>query len=192
MTDTGTAPAVTDGDRPTTDVETYLQVTAGKLRRLADEITEAPLTTTLDRFVALDTLKKGAETIVNATKQQIGDRDDGVMAELMAEFADRGVSSERHAASGRLAHINHRVFPKVADGMERDYVAGVMQTVAEMAAFVELGFNLNSIRSFFTERIKHLEEQRVPLTDDALARLIPDELRGLLELVPSPVISVRS
>lgn len=174
------------------DIATYLQITAGKLRRLADEITDAPTATTLDRFMALDALKKGAETIVNATKKQIGDRDTGVMEQLMAEFADRGVSSERHAASGRLAHINNRVFPKVADGMERDYVASVMQTIDEMAAFVELGFNLNSIRSFFTERIKHLEEQRIPVTEEALARLIPDELRGLLELVPSPVISVRS
>jgi hypothetical protein len=195
VTDTGTAPAAPSGENtsPTLiDVDMYLQVTAGKLRRLADEIEALPAETTLDRFVALDVLKKGAETIVNATKKQTGDRDDGVMAMLMEEFSARGVSSERHAASGRLAHINSRVFPRVAEGYARDYVAQRMRDVDEMAAFVELGFNLNSIRSFFTERIKALEEQRVPITEDALARLIPDELRGLLELVPMPVISVRS
>jgi hypothetical protein len=189
VTDTGTAPGAQTAP---IDVDMYLQVTAGKLRRLADEIADAPLNTTLDRFVALDTLKKGAETIVNATKKQIGDRDQGVMAMLMEEFAERGVSSERHATSGRLAHINNRVFPSIADGHERGYVAEVMQGVDELAAFVELGFNLNSIRAFFTERIKALEEQRIPVTEDALARLVPEPLQGLLELKPAPVISVRS
>jgi hypothetical protein len=126
VSDTATAPAVTDGDP--NDIATYLQVTAGKLRRLAEEITEAPTATTLDRFIALDTLKKGAETIVNATKKQIGDRDNGVMAELMAEFHDGG----------------------------------------------------------------ELEAAGTPVTDEELNRLVPEQLHGLLELKPSPVISVRS
>jgi hypothetical protein len=190
VSDTATAPAATGGDP--TDVATYLEVTAGKLRRLAEEITEAPLATTLDRFIALDTLKKSTETIVNATKKQIGDRDNGVMAELMNEFAEGGVSSQRHAASGRLAHINNRVFPAVCDGYERGYVAERMRQVDELADFVELGFNLNSIRSFFTERIKQLEAAGTPVTDEELNRLVPEQLHGLLELKPSPVISVRS
>jgi hypothetical protein len=190
VSDTATAPAVTDGDP--NDVDTYLQVTAGKLRRLAEEITEAPTATTLDRFIALDTLKKGAETIVNATKKQIGDRDNGVMAELMAEFADGGVSSQRHAASGRLAHINNRVFPAVATATSAATSPSACSQVDELADFVELGFNLNSIRSFFTERIKQLEAAGTPVTDEELNRLVPEQLHGLLELKPSPVISVRS
>lgn len=174
------------------DARSHLHGTAKKLRRLAEDLDDEQPVTTLDVFVALDSLKKATEAIVNATKKQIGDRYSGVMSELMDEFAQRGVSSERHAASGRLAHINNRVFPGVAEGHERGEVAEAMRLVDEMAHFVEPAFNLNSVRAFFTERIKALEEQRIPVTEDELARLIPDELKGLLELKPSPVISVRS
>jgi hypothetical protein len=207
VTDTGTAPAGTpgassdipfdvDGQAPggivLDEARDHLRAAAKKLRRLAEDLDDAKTDTTLDTFVALDTLKKGGEAIVNATKKQIGDRETGVMEALMEQFAERGVSSERHAASGRLAHINQRVFPGIVEGHEKGEVAEVMKTVDELADFVDLGFNLNSLRSHFGERIKALKEQGTVIDDAVLARLIPDELKGLLELVQSPVISVRS
>lgn len=206
MTDTGTAPAATSGasdvpfdidgtepDVTLTEARDHLAGAAKKLRRLAEDLDDAKTDSALDVFIALDLAKKGAEAIVNATKKQIGDRETGVMAELMTEFAERGVSSERHAASGRLAHINNRVFPGVVEGHERVEVAAAMKSVPELERFVEPAFNLNSLRSHFGERIRsELEDRGIPVTEHELARLIPDELKGLLELKPSPVISVRS
>ncbi len=120
----------------------------------------------------------------------IGDRESGLMGALLEEFAEEGVSSKRHSKSGRLAHINTRVFAKAL--AEKSEVAIVMRDVDEMSDFVEFGFNLQTVSSWFSERKKGLEEAGTPVTEDALRALIPEQLRGLLDVTLSPVISTRA
>lgn len=184
----------TDESIPATDANTihsFLRSQAKALQRLIDNLDNRTVETLLDGFIALDHLKKAAKKISDAAKDEIGDKDEGVMALLLEQFVDEGVRSKKHAETGRLAHITNRIGASCADGVAKPDAAKAMEQIEELSAFVELGFNFNSVSAHFREQVKELEEKGVPITDDALTELIPEELRGVIRLSKTPYIGVR-
>lgn len=180
MTDQVTAP---DAERP---------ASLNDLRRTIDDlVTRAEEEeTTLARFVELSELKRTLDQALTASgriKTGLAD----AQASLLDAFGEEGVSSKRHADSGKLAYINRRVWARPAEDVDKAE-ACVALRAAGLGDFVSEGFNTQTLSSYFGEQIKAREADGVPVTDADLDGLLPDELRGQIELTPDHKIGVRS
>lgn len=110
--------------------------------------------------------------------------------EMLDEFAERGDSSARHAASGKLVYINPKIWARAATDKPSACVA---LRAAGLGDFVEEGFNTNSLSSYFRELAKsELEAKGIPITDEAIEALLPEPLRGEIALTIDRQIGVRS
>lgn len=139
----------------------------------------------LDEFVDLADQKAALERQLRGVKEQL----DILETELLDEFAQEGVSSKRHAASGKLVHITRRIWARPATA-KADAARALQQHGGELAEFAELGFNVQSLSSYFSEQAKRRADEHDPVTD--LTDLLPGDLQGFIELSDTHQLRVRS
>jgi hypothetical protein len=142
--------------------------------------------TTLDQYVSLTEAKRELERELRMVKEQITP----LQEQLLEEFAERGISGERHAASGKLVSITRRIWARARDGSSKHLAAEAMAKDPELSTFVELGWNTNSVSAYFRELATAQKDAGEPVTD--LSTLVPVELRDVLELTEDHILSVRS
>jgi hypothetical protein len=141
-------------------------------------------TTSLDRYVELKAEKARIERDLRIVKDELAPLE----AALLEEFATEGVSGKRHAGTGKLVSIARRVWARAADG-DKDAAADALEA-AGLGDYVQRGFNTNSLSAHFRELVKARQEAGDPVTD--LDALLPEPLRGRIELTEDAVLSVRS
>jgi hypothetical protein len=137
----------------------------------------------LDRFVRAKTAKTVLERDLRLVKLDI----DPLETKLLELFAQEGVSGKRHAASGKLVSITRKIWARADD---KETAATAMRRLPNLAAFVGLSFNVQSVSSYFRELARtYLDEHGEPAE---LEQLLPPELHGLIELTEDHTLSVRS
>ena len=139
----------------------------------------------LTRFVALNDRKGELERNLRLVKDQLY----ALELQLLDEFSQEGVTSKRHAATGKLVHITRRIWARAAGGKAQAAEA-LRAHGGELAEFVELGFNTNSLSSYFSEQAKRRAEDHDPVTD--LAELVTADLRDAIALTDTHSLRVRS
>ena len=139
----------------------------------------------LTLFVELNEQKATLERHLRATKEEL----DALERQLLDEFSQEGVTSKRHAATGKLVHITRRIWARAAGG-KAEAAEALRAHGGELAEFVELGFNTNSLSSYFSEQAKRRAEDHDPVTD--LAELVPADLRDAIALTDTHSLRVRS
>lgn len=152
---------------------------------MSDSATASRAGILLDEFVKLTETKRDLERDLRMVKEQLKP----IEADLLEEFADRGVSGERHAASGKLVSITRKIWAR-AKGGNKAAAAAAMAADPELSGFVEPGWNTNSVSAYFRELAATAAADGNPVTD--LMSLVPVELRDVLELTEDHVLSVRS
>jgi hypothetical protein len=173
VTSEATAPAA---ERPTTLHELRKLIRQLQSRGEQDE-------TTLGQVIELTELKRTLDQELKNVKEALK-----VPAEkLLTEFADEGVSSKRHADSGKLAYINRQIWARAVADKE---LACDQLRKAGLGDYVAESFNTHSLSAYFREQIKAAEAEGNAVTD--LGDFLPDELRGSIELTEDHVIGVRS
>lgn len=140
--------------------------------------------TTLGKIIELTDRKRELDKELRAVKGEL----EPLHAQMLDEFATRGETSARHAASGKLVYINRRVWARAADSdKDRAYEALV---AAGLNEYAQRGFNVTSLSAYFNERVKERAAEGNPVTD--LAELLPAELREAIDLTEDHTIGVRS
>jgi hypothetical protein len=139
----------------------------------------------LDQFVTLSDRKQDLERDLRGVKDDLGTLEQ----QLLDEFATEGVSSKRHTASGKLVHITRRIWARAAAG-KADAAQALRAHGGELAEFVELGFNTQSLSSYFSEQAKRRADDHDPVTN--LAQLVPVDLQSFIELTDTHSLRVRS
>lgn len=175
MADTATAPA---NERPASLTNLRLQI--DELRERAEHVD-----TVLGQVVELTELKRTLDSALKATKDKLDPRHE----QLLEEFAGEGVSSKRHAETGKLVYVNRRVWARPADGHTKDTTADLLEA-AGLGDYVERGWNTTSLSAYFNEQVKTREADGQPVTN--LDQLLPDQLRGAIALTEDHKIGVRS
>lgn len=140
-------------------------------------------TTTLDQFVDLKARKADLERELRAVKEDLAPLE----AALLEEFAAEGVAGKRHASSGKLVSISRKVWARAAGG-DKDAAADALVD-AGLGDYVQRGFNTNSLSAYFREQLREKTEQGEHV---ALEDLLPEPLRGRVELTEDQALSVRS
>lgn len=146
--------------------------------------TTAAAGTLLDRYVELAEQK----TLLEARLRTVKDSMAATSAELLDQFANEGVTSKRHAATGRLVHVTRRIWARAAGGNKPAACEALL--AAGLGDFVEPSFNTNSLSSYFREQAKQRQEAGQPVTD--ITDLLPDSLKTAIELTEDHQISVRA
>lgn len=141
-------------------------------------------TTALDQFVALKDRKADLERQLRLVKDELAPLE----AALLEEFAAEGVSGKRHAGSGKLVSISRRVWARATGGDKASACAALR--AAGLEEFVAESFNTNSVSAYFREQLKERTDAG-EIVDD-LDALLPDELRGHIDLTEDAALSVRS
>lgn len=174
MTDTVTAPAA---ERPVSTLDLRLLVDALLERAEGEE-------TTLGQVVELTEVKRQLDVALKTVKDKIAPRHE----ELLEAFADEGVTSKRHAESGKLVYVNRRIWARAATDDKAPACEALR--AAGLAEFVQEGFNTTSLSAYFNEQAKNAEADGTPVTD--LEELLPESLRGAIALTEDHKIGVRS
>lgn len=172
MTEQATAPAT---EKPATLTNLRLAIDEIRDRAEAED-------TTLGQVVELTELKRTLDTALKATKDKLAPRHE----ELLDSFGEEGVTSKRHAESGKLVYVNRRIWARAEDKP----AACEALKAAGLGDFVQLGFNVTSLSAYFNEAVKGREADGEPVTD--LEDLLPQELRGAIALTEDHKIGVRS
>jgi hypothetical protein len=174
VTDTVTAPAP---EKPATPIA---------LRQLVDTLLEQAEAdeTTLGQVVELTAIKRELDVAIKTVKDKIAPRHD----ELLDAFGQEGVTSKRHAESGKLIYVNRRIWARPAGEDKADACQALK--AAGLGEFVREGFNTTSLSAYFNEQVKNAEADGQPVTD--LEQLLPQELRGAIALTEDHKIGVRS
>lgn len=129
--------------------------------------------TLLDKFVQITTRKRDLESEVNLLKKQLAPLE----AQLLDEYAQEGVRSKA-TTDGATVYLNRKIWARAGDGGKP--AACIALRNAGLGAFIEEGFNTNSLSAHFRELAKTREAEGAPLTD--VADLLPEELRGAIHL----------
>jgi hypothetical protein len=146
----------------------------------------------LDTYIDLTGRKKDLERDLNAVKAQLVP----VAEQLKQEFSHRGVRSERHAATGKLVYLTRKIWARARSegetvtSAERAAAAAAMAADPDLSAFVEPGFNVNSLSAYFRDLAKERAETGAPVMN--LSDLVPEHLRDVLALTEDYTLSVRS
>jgi hypothetical protein len=141
--------------------------------------------TVLDRFVTAKARKTDLERELRLIKDELSPLEE----QLLELFTQEGVSGKRHAQSGKLVSITRQIWARAANG-DKDAAAAALENVPGLAAFVQKGFNVQSLSAHFRELARnHLEETGEPAPLD---QLLPTPLHGLIELTEDHTLSVRS
>jgi hypothetical protein len=148
-------------------------------------VSDIATASTLDLFVELTETKRDLERELRMVKEQLKPLE----AALLDEFVEQGVSGQRHAATGKLVSITRKIWARAKDG-NKAAAAEAMARDDELSAFVEPGWNTNSVSAYFRELAANAAANGDPVTD--LMSLVPVELRDVLELTEDHVLSVRS
>lgn len=141
-------------------------------------------TTALDRFVDLKARKADLERDLRLVKDELAPLEQ----QLLDEFAQEGVAGKRHAATGKLVSISRKVWARAAGGDKPAACAALK--AAGLDEFVAESFNTNSVSAYFREQLKERTDAGEIVTD--LTELLPQELRGHIDLTEDAVLSVRS
>lgn len=141
--------------------------------------------TTLGKIIALTDQKRDLEAQLRVVKEQL----EPLHTQMLDEFASRGETSARHAATGKLVYINRRTWARPADGRSKDDVYDAL-VAAGLEDYAERGFNTQKLSAYFRELIKQSEENGTPV--DNPADLLPEQLAGLVDLTTDHIIAVRS
>lgn len=163
--------------------ETILDTELRQVRDAIGRLAEIDMSL-LDRFVRVKTTKSTLERDLRLVKLAI----DPLQELLKEEFAEEGVSGKRHAATGKLVSITRQIWARAVDD-NRDAAAQKMRDLPDLAAFVSLGFNVQSLSAYFREQARDwLDEHGQPAD---LEQLLPTQLHGLIELTEDHTLSVR-
>lgn len=162
-------------------------VSLTSLRLIADDLRERAEAegTVLGQVVELTALKRELDVSLKAVKDALSPRHE----ELLDAFAQEGVSSKRHAETGKLVYINRRVWARPAEGEDKDSTADAL-VAAGLGEYVERGWNTTSLSAYFNEQVKAREADHQPVTD--LDEMLPQELRGVIALTEDHKIGVRT
>jgi hypothetical protein len=142
--------------------------------------------TTLGRIIDLTDRKRQLDSELRKIKAEL----EPLHAQMLNEFATRGETSARHAATGKLVYINRRTWARASDGDKAAAYDALVAAGGDLAAFAERGFNTHSLSAYFREQLKIREAEGHPVTD--LNELVPDGLRGVIELTEDHTIGVRA
>lgn len=175
---TATAPAP---EEPATLVNLKRQIEEFRKRAEREE-------TTLAQVVELTDLKRTLDSALKTVKDELAPRHD----ELLDSFGDEGVTSKRHKESGKLVYSSRRIWARAAEGVDKAVAAEALLADPDLAAFSERGFNVQSLSAFFNEKAKELEADGTPVTEEALAELVPEAVRDSIALAATHQIGVRS
>lgn len=140
--------------------------------------------TTLDQFVTLKDRKTDLERELRDIKEQLGPLEQ----QLIEAFAQEGVTGKRHAATGKLVSISRRIWARAHAGDKPAACAALAS--AGLGDYVEESFNTNSLSAYFRELASQHEAAGQPVTD--LEQLLPEPLRGAIDLTQDHTLSVRS
>lgn len=141
--------------------------------------------TLLDRYVALAAEKSSLDGQLTAVKDELA----LVEQQLLDEFTREGVTSKRHAATGKLVHVTRRIWAR-ANGDRTATAEAISRAGGEISSFAHLDFNVNSLSAYFREQAREREATGDPVTD--LATLVPAVLREHIALTEDHRLSVRS
>lgn len=179
-------------DRASTD-----SIDSKTAETLADRLQFGPeYVNELDEFVRLTIRKQ----LIEAAKRKTTGRLAELEAQILEDFATNGESGRRHAATGTLVSTARRIWARVAregdeaTDAERERAADAL-IAADLGDYVQRGFNVNSLSAYFRELAQAHDEaqrelpedQRTPLDVD---QLLPEQLRGAIELTDQPTLSV--
>lgn len=139
--------------------------------------------TTLDQFVALTERKRDLERQLRFIRDELAPLE----AQLLDEFSAEGVRGKRHDASGKLVSITRQIWARAHDG-EKDMAADALEA-AGLGDYVQRGFNTNSLSAYFRELAKQHAEAGNPVD---LEQLLPEALRGAIDLTEDHKLSVRA
>lgn len=140
--------------------------------------------TTLGQIIELTERKRSLESEARLLKDQL----EPLHRQLLEEFADQGLTSARHAASGKLVYVSRKTWARAAGGDKtRAYDALIS---AGLEDYAERGFNTNKLSAYFRELIKQHEDNGEAITDPTV--LLPAQLQGVIELTTDNTVAVRA
>lgn len=171
------------------------QNVAGILRDKIDGVADDGDLTSLDRFVELTTLKRQ----IDAAKRRLSEQLAVAQTELLEELVERGESKVGHAASGKTAYINRRIWARVAradkDATPEEHEASAAGLrAAGLAEFQGVKVNVQGLSAYFSELVKREAEKRRTAGDPRpveLDELLPEPLRGLIDLTEDTVLGLK-
>jgi len=149
--------------------------------------------TTLARYIELTARKRDLEKQLRDIKQEIGDDTQGLMARVLAEFAEQGVRQVKHDATGATAYIDRRIWARVhrdgdeATPEEKARAAGMLRA-AGMGEFVEPTVAVQRLSAHFRELARERAAAGEPVDVD---ELLPAELHGAIDLTEDHRVNVR-
>lgn len=144
-----------------------------------------PTGSILDQFVERKARKAALERDLRLVKDELAPLEQ----QLLELFTQEGVSGKRHAASGKLVSITRQIWARAVGG-DKEAAADALANIDYLAAFVQRGFNVQSLSAHFREEARnYLERVGEPV---ALEQLLPTQLHGLIELTQDFTLSVRS
>lgn len=176
MTDQVTAPA----EEQPVSIHALAQLIEGlRDRAIAED-------TTLGQVVELTDLKRTLDAELKRVKDELKPLEEA----MLDEFAERGESSARHAATGKLVYIRRQIWARAA---EDKAAACAALRAAGLDEFVAESFNTQSLSAYFRELAKNeLEAKGIPTTQEALEQLLDEPLRDAIALTQDNQIGVRS
>lgn len=151
--------------------------------------------TLLDQFVALTMLKRDLAAIERRLKAHIADREQ----DFLAELARRGENKAGHAATGKTAYINRRVWARVARTGEtatpaEHQAAAQRLRDAGLPEYQGTKVDVQGLSAHFRGLAKQEADRRAAAGDPRpvqLDELLPNELRGFIDLTEDHVLGLR-
>lgn len=137
------------------------------------------------KVAAMTLVKRELERSLKSIKRELEPLNQAVLD----EFADRGVTSMRDAATGKTVSMSRKVWARRADGIDSGVACEGLEA-AGLGDFVEQGFNTHSLSGYFRELVKERMAEGDPVDD--LDELLPEPLRGLIALTDDQTVGVAS
>lgn len=142
---------------------------------------------------------------LEAELRSVNDRLRHLEETVLEEFTERGITGEKHAATGMNVHTARKVWARISkdDPARKEVTPEERQRACDalraagLGDFVRDDFSTQSLSAHFRQQVKEHDEgqrllpehERTPLD---VADLLPAECVGAIELTDQPTLSVRS
>jgi hypothetical protein len=164
------------------------------LRKHIDQLADDG--STLDQFVALKKFKGDLDKALRQLSDHLAPRE----KDLLDEYAQRGTSGEKHAATGSTVYINRRVWARVARSGDKATDAEKAATAAALEAaglgqYVEQSVAVRSLSARYNALVKQETDARKAVGDlrpVALDDVLEPAVRGFVDLTEDHILGLRS